>query len=78
MRLIEFKDEYAKLINMMYGELNADQKRAVYAMEIYNDSGDALIACDIFADLPPDRLDPDFIDEQLRNTFGYTDATIIE
>ncbi len=77
MKLTEFKDKYAKLINLAYGELNADQKRAVYAMEIYNDSGDVLIACDIYADLPPDRLNPDFMDEQLRSTFQYDDTTII-
>ena len=75
MRLIEFKDEYAKLVNMAYGELNDKQKQTVYAVEIYNDGGDALTACDIYADT---TADPEFIDNQLRNTFEYNDTTIIE
>ncbi len=73
MRLIEFKDAYAKLINMAYGELNDQQKQTVYAMEIYNDSGDVLTACDIYA-APPSA---DYVDDQLRNTYEYNDATII-
>ena len=74
MRLIEFKDEHAKLINMTYGELSDTQKQTLYAMEIYNDSKDALTACDIYA-APPS---PDYVEDQLRNTFGYNDTTIIE
>ena len=80
MKLTEFKDEYAKLINMAYGELSNKQKQTVYAMEIYKDGGDALTACDIYADSlnEHNRLKPEFIDDQLRNTFEYTDTTIIE
>lgn len=80
MRPIEFKDEHAKLVNMTYGELSDTQKQTLYAMEIYNDSHDALIACDIYASgLTSDSpLSPDYIDDQLRNTFGYNDITVIE
>jgi len=81
MKLTEFKDAYQRLINLAFGELNNDQKRTVYAMEIYNDSQDALTACDLYADkdLPEDRRLPDeYIDDQLRNTFDYNDTTIIE
>ena len=75
MRLIQFKDDYAKLVNKAYGELSNEEKQTVYAVEIYKDSGDALIACDIFADT---TAKPEFIDDQLRNTFEYNDTTIIE
>ena len=78
MRLVEFKDEYTKLINMAYGELSDRQKQTVYAVEIYKDSGDVLIACDIYADSLLGTLTPQFIDEQLRNTFEYSDTTLIE
>lgn len=79
MRLTEFKDEYAKLINMVYGELSNQQKQTVYAMESYNDGADALTACDIYASSPTsgDALAPDFVDDQLRNTFEYDDTTTI-
>ena len=79
MRLAEFKDEHIKLVNMAYGELNDKQKQTVYAMEIYKDSGDVLIACDIYASGPTsgDALAPEFVDEQLRNTFEYNDTTLI-
>jgi len=72
--MIEFKEEYNKLINKTYGELNDRQKQTVYSMEIYHDSQDALIACDIYASTD---LNPEFIDNQLRNTFGYNDITIL-
>ena len=78
MRLVEFKEEYAKLVNMVYGELDDKQKQTVYSVEIYKDSGDALIACDIYADSLLGTLTPEFIDEQLRNTFEYNDTTVIE
>lgn len=78
MRLIEFKEAYAKLVNMLYGELNDEQKRTVYAMEIYHDSQDALTACDIYAPQNPREAIPtEFIDEQLRNTFQYEDVTVV-
>ena len=78
MRLIEFKDEYAKLVGMKFGDLNDEQKRTVYAMEIYEDSQDALVACDIYAPQNPHEAIPtEFIDDQLRNTFQYDDATIV-
>lgn len=73
--LIEFKHAYADLIGLKYGSLNEKQKQTVYSMEIYDDSGDALIGCDIY--LATD-LSPDFIDQQNRETFEYTDDTIIK
>jgi len=74
MRLIEFKEEYEKLIGLSYGELNDRQKQTVYSMEIYCDSQDALIACDIYAST---RLPSDYVDQQLRDTFQYEDITFI-
>jgi len=73
--LIEFKHAYANLIGQTYGTLNAKEKQAVYAMEIYDDSGDALIACDIFN---ATDLSPEFVDGQNRDTFEYTDDTVIK
>ena len=73
--LIEFKTAYAKLVGLTYGSLSDKQKQAVYAMAIYNDSHDALTAFDLYAD---ERLPADFVDQHNRNTFGYTDDTIIE
>ncbi len=81
MKLTEFKDEYAKLVHRIYLELNEEQRACVYAMEIYRDSGDALIACDIYAGAREgyrDHVTPEFVDDQLRNTFEYTDVTMIE
>ena len=74
MRLVEFKEEYEKLIGFAYGELNNRQKQTVYAMEIYCDSSDASIACDVYT---ATDFDPEYIDEQLRNTFQYEDTTFI-
>lgn len=74
MRLIEFKIAYAELVGLSYGELDDKQKQTVYSVEIYKDSHDALIACDIYASTD---LSPEFIDNQLRNTFGYTDIKFI-
>lgn len=74
MRLTEFKEEYEKLIGLLYGELNDRQKQTVYAMEIYCDSSDVLIGCDVYA---TSDFDPKYIDEQLRNTFQYENTTSI-
>lgn len=74
MRLTEFKEKYEKLIGLLYGELNDRQKQTVYAMELYCDSQDALIGCDIYA---ASDFDPEYIDEQLRNTFQYENTTSI-
>ena len=73
--LIGFKNAYANLIGQTYGILNAKEKQTVYAMEIYDDSSDALIACDIFNTT---NLTLEFINQQNRETFEYTDDTIIK
>ena len=73
--LIEFKKKYADRIGQKYSQLNDKEKQTVYAMEIYDDSEDALIACDIFNTT---TLTPAFVDEQNRETFEYTDDTIIK
>lgn len=75
MRLTEFKDEHAKLVGKKYSELSASERQTLYSMEIYNDSHDALVACDLYATT---SLPVDLVDDQLRNTFGYTDDTIVE
>jgi hypothetical protein len=73
--LIEFKHAYANLVGQKYGTLNEKEKQTVYAMEIYEDSSDALIACDIFN---ATDLTPDFVEQQNRETFQYTDETVIK
>ncbi len=75
MRLLKFKEEYKKLTGLLYGELDSRQKQTVYAMEIYNDSQDVLIGCDIYAS---SDFNPEYIDEQLKNTFQYKNSTTIQ
>ncbi len=73
--LNDFKDAYTELIGLEYGLLGKKQKQAVYAMEIYNDSQDALTAFDIYSST---TLPANFVDEQCRETFGYSDDTVIK
>ena len=73
--LNSFKNTYAELVGLTYGELSLKQKQTVYAMEIYKDSHDPLIAFDIYY---ASSLEACFIDTQNRETFGYTDDTVIE
>lgn len=69
-----YRTEYEKVIGKTYGSLSLREKQTVYAMEIYNDSQDALTAFDIWyqKDFPDG-----FIEDQCRSTFGYKDGTII-
>lgn len=73
--LNSFKIAYSDIVGLKYGELSISQKQTVYAMEIYKDSHDALTAFDIFSTT---SLEACFIDTQNRETFGYTDNTIIK
>jgi len=69
---MEFKHIYANLIGQKYGTLNEKEKQVVYAMALYDDGADAMTADDVYH---ATDLSPDFVDQQNRDTFEYTDDT---
>lgn len=69
-----YRTEYEKVVGKTYGTLSIREKQTVYAMEIYEDSKDALTAFDIYSQ---EDLPEKFIEDQCRSTFGYKDSSII-
>lgn len=69
-----FRREYRDILFKDYKSLTDREKQILYAMEIYKDSHDTNTANEIWADT---NIPFSFVDDQNRNTFGYTDNTII-
>jgi hypothetical protein len=69
-----FKKEYRDILFKDYKSLTNREKQVLYAMELYKDSRDAIIANETWADTD---IPFNYIDDQNRYTFDYTDNTII-
>jgi len=58
----------------VYKTLSLDHKAVIYTYELWNDGMDIKEAEELMFD---DTLTEAFIDDQLKNTFEYTDETIL-
>ena len=72
MNLIE--QMFSNLKGRVYKTLSLDHKAVIYAYKLWNDGMDLKEAEGIMFD---EELAESFIDDQLKNTFEYTDETII-
>lgn len=66
-KLIEYR---YLLIGMLFSKLDNDEKKVLYASELYDDCKDLQITADSVLDAAPE-----YIDNQLRVAFGYKDDT---
>jgi hypothetical protein len=65
---------FNNLKGRVYNTLSLDHKMVVYAYELWNDSMDIKEAEELMFD---QTLTESFIDDQLKNTFEYSESTVI-
>jgi len=65
---------YGNLKGRVYNTLSLDHKAVVYAYKLWDDGMDIKEAKELMFD---QTLTETFIDDQLKNTFEYTDETIL-
>jgi len=69
---------YAPFIGQSYASLSDDQKRILYAVLLWKDGADIeQIVPELISKAVEKTLTPEWVDEQIHNTFEYTDDTLV-
>ena len=67
---------YNMIVGKKYKVLTPDERRVLYAVELWNDGADPeAVATDLIDKTKSHDLSPEWVDEQLRRTFEYNDDT---